>query len=78
VDVSLGGVEYDHGIHHVIVCEQTMALVPTRRDAHRCGVNLTSLGVSGHFVVWETSNKMIEQQPVQALLELCVPPLADD
>jgi ATP adenylyltransferase/5',5'''-P-1,P-4-tetraphosphate phosphorylase II len=61
------------GSHNVIVCDGTMALVPRRQAAHPWGVNLNSLGVSGHFFVWETSDKVIEQRPVQVLKELCVP-----
>ena len=62
-----------NGSYNFVLCDGVMALVPRREANHPWGVNLNSLGVSGHFFIWEHSNKIIEQQPIQVLKDLCVP-----
>jgi ATP adenylyltransferase/5',5'''-P-1,P-4-tetraphosphate phosphorylase II len=61
------------GSYNVVVSNGAMAVVPRRRAGHLWGVNVNSLGVSGHFFLWKTSDRIIEQRPLQILRDLCVP-----
>ena len=59
--------------YNFVMSDGVIALVPRRQANHPWGVNINSLGVAGHFFIWEHSDKIIEQQPIQVLKDLCVP-----
>lgn len=61
-----------NGSYNFVLSNGVMALVPRRAANHPWGVNVNSLGVAGHFMIWEHSSKIIEARPIDVLRDLCV------
>lgn len=61
-----------NGSYNFIISNGSAVLVPRRKAYHPLGVNLNSLGVSGHFFLYEDSNPLILKKPLQILTDLCI------
>jgi ATP adenylyltransferase/5',5'''-P-1,P-4-tetraphosphate phosphorylase II len=62
-----------NGSYNVLLGKGTLALVPRRRANHTWGISINSLGVAGHFFIWEHSSKNIETWLIQVLKDVYLP-----
>jgi len=61
------------GSYNFLISNGYAALVPRRKATHKCGLNVNSLGVAGHFYVWENKDQWERNHPLTILEDLCVP-----
>jgi ATP adenylyltransferase/5',5'''-P-1,P-4-tetraphosphate phosphorylase II len=47
--------------------------IPRKIAEHRTGIVINSMGLAGHFFVWEWTSPEVFQNPLQILSEVCVP-----
>ena len=59
--------------YNFVISEGYACLVPRRFSVHPYGLSLNSLGVSGHYFVWEGKSEKAEKEPLKVLRDLCVP-----
>lgn len=60
--------------YNFVISEGYAVLVPRRLSVHpKLRVSLNSLGVSGHYFLWEGYDKEIIKNPIKVLRDLCVP-----
>lgn len=60
------------GAYNFMIADGAAVLVPRRRAAHELGISVNSLGVAGHFFLFEDSSPRIERMPLRILTDLCV------
>lgn len=60
--------------YNFVISEDYAVLVPRRLSVHpTLRVSLNSLGVSGHYFLWEGFDKEIVKNPIKVLRDLCIP-----
>lgn len=59
--------------YNFVISEGYAILVPRKLSVHpRLRISLNSLGVCGHYFIWEGDDEEIIKKPIQVLRDLCV------
>lgn len=64
-----------NGSYNFVVIDGHAAIVPRIRGTHKCGININSLGVAGHFFIWDKDEEMVSKDPLKIISDLCIPKL---
>ncbi|OHT07032.1 hypothetical protein TRFO_24758 [Tritrichomonas foetus] len=60
------------GSYNFIISNNYAVFVPRKLSIHPLGISLNSLGVCGHYFVYEDSNPEIEKKPLRILRDSCI------
>ena len=63
----------DMKAYNFILSKKTAFLFPRSQGKHPWNLTINSLGVSGHLMIWETSDPRIKQNPLKVITDVCLP-----
>lgn len=56
-----------------LITDNSIFGIPRKKAEHPIGIVINSMGVAGHFYVWEWTNHEVFENPLQILTDVCFP-----